>query len=177
MNDPSQESAKDKNTFKFCLQCPSANNCCVRVRHGLGEVESPPLLNGEERLIAAETGLDVSAFAEATAASVLAVKRGNNCCYFYKNGRCAIYAVRPFDCKIFPFDIIEHDDEFYWIVYLDLCPPEVGFSVKVGDFKAAKQFLRDANIRRADLAAFVRYGREVMAPHRYKLLEPVTLAH
>jgi len=175
MTNLSQERAERDGTFKFCLRCPSANNCCVRFRHRLGEVESPPLLRGEQEVISAHTGLNVDVFADTSAVSVLVVKRADNCCYFYKNGRCTIYSARPFDCKIFPFDIIKYRDQFCWIVYLDLCPPEVDFSLKDEDFEAAKQYLREANVTLADLTAFVRYGRDVMAPHRYKLLEPVTL--
>jgi Fe-S-cluster containining protein len=37
-------------------------------------------------------------------------------CVFWNN-KCEIYDYRPFDCRIFPFDIDYIDGEFYWIVY------------------------------------------------------------
>ena len=43
-------------------------------------------------------------------------KKPTGQCIFW-NGKCEIYDHRPFDCRIFPFDIDYIDGEFYWIVY------------------------------------------------------------
>ncbi len=49
-------------------------------------------------------------------------------CYFYRAGQCEVYSVRPMDCRLFPFDIIEDDDgELRWIVYTDLCPVDFDY--------------------------------------------------
>lgn len=46
-------------------------------------------------------------------------KRGTSECVFWdsKNTKCSIYENRPFDCKMFPFDIIYKDGKFFWIVF------------------------------------------------------------
>ena len=162
-------------TFKFCSDCPSNNNCCVRTRHGLGEIANPPLLPNEAAEISAHTGLSVDAFAEGQPGEPLAIKRTDSGCLFYKGGKCEIYAIRPFDCKIFPFDIARLDGLFYWIVYTSLCPSESGFEYDEADFQSAKARLRKSKISKGDLDAFVSHGRDIMAPHPYRRLEVVEL--
>lgn len=44
-------------------------------------------------------------------------------CHFNVNGRCQIYEVRPLDCRLFPFDIVEKpNSDLVWVVYTKLCP-------------------------------------------------------
>lgn len=33
------------------------------------------------------------------------------------SNKCTIYDQRPFDCKMFPFDIMKIDDEYRWIIF------------------------------------------------------------
>ena len=46
-------------------------------------------------------------------------KENSNTCIFWdeKNTLCSIYEHRPYDCKMFPFDIDWIDNEYRWIVY------------------------------------------------------------
>ena len=61
---------------------------------------------------------------------------GDEGCFFFKKGRCEIYPVRPLDCRLFPFDIIEDDDgKLRWILYTDLCPIKF-------DYRPAYEHLR-----------------------------------
>ena len=39
------------------------------------------------------------------------------CVFLDENQRCSIYEYRPFDCKIFPFDIYKINGEFTWVIY------------------------------------------------------------
>jgi Fe-S-cluster containining protein len=39
------------------------------------------------------------------------------CVFWNKEGGCSIYQYRPFDCRLFPFDIYKIDGEYTWIVY------------------------------------------------------------
>ena len=58
-------------------------------------------------------------------------------CYFHKGGRCEIYSVRPLDCRFFPFDIIEdEEDNLRWIIYTDLCPVDFEYQVSFQKLKA-----------------------------------------
>jgi len=44
------------------------------------------------------------------------------CKYLDKNGLCEIHEKRPVDCHLFPFDIIEKDKKFFWIIWEANCP-------------------------------------------------------
>lgn len=48
------------------------------------------------------------------------LKKSNSNCIFLMNNKCQIYNRRPFNCKMFPFDIKKIDNKFYWIVW-DFC--------------------------------------------------------
>ncbi|MGI9566706.1 MAG: YkgJ family cysteine cluster protein [Nitrosopumilus sp.] len=43
----------------------------------------------------------------------------SNACVFWNedDSYCSIYEYRPFDCKIFPFDIYKIDGKYMWIMY------------------------------------------------------------
>lgn len=44
--------------------------------------------------------------------------QSTECVFWDKNDKkCSVYENRPFDCKIFPFDIIQKDGKFFWIVF------------------------------------------------------------
>jgi Fe-S-cluster containining protein len=58
------------------------------------------------------------------------IKRINNTfwmldekCKFYnqEKERCSIYSIRPFDCRLFPLDIIKKNNKYYWCIYTS-CP-------------------------------------------------------
>jgi len=44
------------------------------------------------------------------------------CAYLNKKGLCGVYDKRPFDCKLFPFDLIKESGEFYWVIWDVDCP-------------------------------------------------------
>jgi Fe-S-cluster containining protein len=46
-------------------------------------------------------------------------KENSTTCTFWDEEKrlCSIYNNRPFDCKMFPFDIVWTDNEYRWIVY------------------------------------------------------------
>ncbi|MGQ0375925.1 MAG: YkgJ family cysteine cluster protein [Nitrososphaerota archaeon] len=51
-------------------------------------------------------------------------KENSTTCMFWDEEKrlCSIYNNRPFDCKMFPFDIGWTDNEYHWIVYS--CNPD-----------------------------------------------------
>ena len=61
---------------------------------------------------------------------VTKLKKKNNSmhCVFWDDEKtcCSIYENRPFDCKLFPFDIYLIDGEYHWIVYS--CNPDSDWS-------------------------------------------------
>ena len=50
---------------------------------------------------------------------VLRKKSNSNQCIMWdeKNNHCSIYEHRPFDCRMFPFDIMKYGNDFFWVVY------------------------------------------------------------
>lgn len=48
----------------------------------------------------------------------------NNChpCVFLKNELCEIHENRPIDCRLYPFDILKINDDFFWIFWKNPCP-------------------------------------------------------
>lgn len=112
-------------TYSFCAKCPSNGNCCSKVRPG-GRIDPPLLFDRDVRQIERFVKQAVDSF------STHASNRGRHArlmraekdgCYFYREGRCAIYHVRPLDCRLFPLDIIEKcENKFVWIAYTQFCP-------------------------------------------------------
>ena len=51
-------------------------------------------------------------------------KENSTNCIFWdeKTSKCTIYEQRPFDCKMFPFDIMKVKGEYRWIIFS--CNPE-----------------------------------------------------
>jgi hypothetical protein len=82
--------------------------------------------------------------------------RTNPCgsCVFHQDSRCQIYNARPFDCKIFPLDIIRIGFRFYWIGYSDFCEQTIDWEalLEFGEQLLAtygqrfvQEFAQDAN--------------------------------
>lgn len=59
---------------------------------------------------------------------ILKKKQNSNSCILWdeKQNFCSIYENRPFDCRMFPFDIDWVEGEFHWIVYS--CNPNSDWS-------------------------------------------------
>lgn len=55
-------------------------------------------------------------------------KNNSNVCVFWdaEKKNCSIYENRPFDCRMFPFDIDWVDNEYHWIIYS--CNPNSDWS-------------------------------------------------
>ena len=115
-------------TYSFCRECPTSKTCCCRVKPG-GHVDQPVLypkdVTAIEKYIGKEACFFSSALKEGKAKERI-MDTGSRGCFFFQRGKCAIYPVRPLDCRLFPFDIMEREDgQLVWIVYTRLCP--VGF--------------------------------------------------
>ena len=58
--------------------------------------------------------------------TVKAIKKKPNStlCIFWDqdNKKCSIYKQRPFDCRSYPFDILQINEKYHWIVYS--CNPQ-----------------------------------------------------
>ena len=124
--------AENIGSFSFCHSCPSNRNCCTRMRTNSSidnaivfneEIDQIELFSGVDR----EEFLQMGRYPQDRPYQTLRHK-GSSGCYFYKDGRCEIYSVRPLDCRIFPFDIIEDEEgRLNWIIYIDLCPVDFDY--------------------------------------------------
>lgn len=73
---------------------------------------------------------------------VILQKKDNSCMFFdQEKKQCQIYNERPFECKMFPFDIFKINGEYRWIVYS--CNPDSNWEWAeslLTDLEADKQF-------------------------------------
>lgn len=159
-------------SFGFCQSCPSNKNCCTRMKTN-SPIDNAIVFNEEideiEKFsgVRREAFLQVGRYPEDGPYQTL-THNGNSGCYFYKNGRCEIYRVRPLDCRFFPFDIIEDDDDnLRWIVYTELCP--VNFDYRES-FAMLKAFF---DLPRKLALAYSRGKAPGMEANRYVVLDPV----
>ena len=161
-------------TFSFCATCPAESHCCRRIRTS-DALEPPFLLRDEALAIATSTHKDLHDFTEpeSTNGERLSLRSVEGKCIFYKSGSCSVYDLRPMDCRLFPFDIIEGGlGQFIWIVYDDLCPAT--FDHK-RHFENAKRVVAQSSYSAADLRSFADYGATIMKKHRYRVLEEIAL--
>ena len=123
---------EQEGSFTFCRNCPSNINCCTRMKAN-SAIDNAIVFNTEISEIEKYSGVKRKEFLQTRRYSkdgpYQTLKHvGHSGCYFYENGRCAIYPVRPLDCRLFPFDIIEDQEgELRWIVYTDLCPLDFNY--------------------------------------------------
>lgn len=103
---------------KLCTSCKTMS-CCTDFM--------PPFLTPKElALIQEKTGFsEIYENLNLNGRDVHAIKAkpGTQECVFLSSKQvCTIYDHRPFDCKIYPFDIYKINDEYTWIVYS--CNPD-----------------------------------------------------
>jgi len=48
-------------------------------------------------------------------------KKENECDFLEDSGSCSIYSKRPFECRIFPYDVLSLDGELNWVLW-NVCP-------------------------------------------------------
>ena len=159
-------------SFGFCHSCPTEKNCCTRMR-AYSSIDNAVVFNEEidqiEKIsrVSRIDFLQIGRYSEDGPYQTLK-QNGIGGCYFYKGGRCEIYSVRPLDCRFFPFDIIEDDeDNLRWIIYRDLCPVDFDY---VESFQKLKAFF---DLSRELALAYSRANAPGMELNRYVVLDPV----
>lgn len=96
---------------KLCSNC-SHQQCCTGF--------DAPIVFPEDLIMLKRIGKDSSKYLGDIVISGTKLKqirkKSDGQCIFWNAG-CEIYNNRPFDCRIFPFDVDYINGEFYWIVY------------------------------------------------------------
>lgn len=112
----SSEHKVHKGTYQFCNGCIGKFNCCCNCE----EIDMPILLPFEAENISRITKRSIDSFAIKLTNNLYQMRRANDDekreCVFFQNSQCSIYANRPTDCRMFPFDFKEIDGE-YWVIY------------------------------------------------------------
>lgn len=117
----------DPGTFSVCATCKQ--HCCSR----LG-MDAPVLLDGEAERIAWSTWSPVESVMDpAVPGQMPTLKQRSNCCQFYRGGKCTIHDIRPLDCRLFPFDLMQAKGDLYLIAHTAFCPEGFDISSLIED--------------------------------------------
>lgn len=144
----SQPAANLKESFNFsqCLRCPVNEACCNTPV--LKNVSPPFLTDSDVLAISRLTGLSVDQFSEVVEhpqnghkvriMKTITISDGQSTCFFFTGDRkCSIYKSRPYDCRLFPLDILKKGGKYYWILYtickVDQQDPEIGRLVRIAE--------------------------------------------
>ncbi|MEM2121635.1 MAG: YkgJ family cysteine cluster protein [Candidatus Woesearchaeota archaeon] len=105
-----------KYSFLKCLNCMFETKCC--------KIEPPFIFEFEKPKFK-----DFLLFKNYKKNKIALIKKQGRTCVFLKNNRCKIYSNRPFNCRIFPFDIKKINGKFFWILW-DFCYGPKNFDSK-----------------------------------------------
>jgi|GEM_PF-1244872 len=86
--------------WKGCLRCQEKSCCRLDIAH-------PLFVTQQEMKIIEELYPDKAGSFNKTLP----------CPFLMRDGLCMIHESKPVDCRLFPFDIVKTDGEFFWIVW------------------------------------------------------------
>lgn len=110
-------------TFEGCSNCKQVPDCCSN----FNKIDSPVLSMQEVEAI--KQSYNINNFYGLKDNGTYCLKTNlKGECIFYLNKGCAIYAQRPADCKLYPYDIIKDGKSYYLILYKLECINEDEFS-------------------------------------------------
>lgn len=113
-------------TYKQCSNCKLKDNCCNSFKDTIDNV----MLHEKEyfNIIKKINIKEPEKYFSKIDNEIYNIKTNKNgVCIFYKEGKCQIYENRPNDCKLYPFDIIRKDGDYYLILYKLKCINENKF--------------------------------------------------
>lgn len=93
--------------FSMCENCKFDRKCCKMVPPMIFEFEKSKFVGN-------------IFFENFRNNRVPLLKKDKTGCIFLENNRCQIYKNRPFNCRLFPFDIRKVGSMLYWVL-LDFC--------------------------------------------------------
>lgn len=110
-------------TFNDCSNCNECPDCCSNFLN----IDNPIL--SLEEIEEIKRMYHVDNFYEMKENGTYCLKTNSNGhCVFFMNKDCMIYAKRPADCKLYPYDIIQDNGSYYLILYKLRCIDENVFS-------------------------------------------------
>lgn len=126
---------KDIGTFSHCSGCQNKMpECCTSFIN----IDDALMTINELKLIKQKTGL--KDFYQEVTKRLYKIKNNEaGHCLFYIDNKCQIYDYRPIDCRLYPFGIINKDNNYYLVAYKRPCD----------NFEINQAFI-DANISNAE---------------------------
>ena len=106
---------KNTSIASLCNSCQK-KPCCT-------DFNSPFLFSGDlknlEKIGKANSTYVKDIVIKGVKAKELQKKPNSNSCIFFDEEKiqCNIYQNRPFDCQMYPFDIMWYENAFHWVVY------------------------------------------------------------
>jgi len=142
----------------MCKNCNA--NCC--------KIVPPMIFKFEKSLFENNTFFD-----KYEDQNVLLLKKYKNNCIFLKNDMCQIYDKRPFNCKMFPFDIKKIDDKLYWGL-VDFCNTPVDIEKKLVELEKILYKLSQEEIE-----LYINYTKSIddFKNNNFKILREVKMNH
>jgi uncharacterized protein len=100
---------------KLCDSC-SGKSCCTDFAE---PILFPTDLGKLDKIKKSDSDFIQEIIIENRSIKTLRSKKDSNTCIFWDLEKkvCSIYENRPFDCRMFPFDIDWVDDQYHWIIY------------------------------------------------------------
>lgn len=96
--------------FEHCSNCKYRPNCCS----DFGKIDAPVISEQEKNKL--EEIISGDSFCSSCGDGIYNLNLNENNCVFYNEG-CTIYDNRPFDCRLFPFDLKKIDEKYYLVLY------------------------------------------------------------
>lgn len=103
----------DQGTFLQCTKCSKTNNCCCNF-----EKIDRPIISQEEKKkieLCYDNNDDKELFQKLTNECFNITTINNNCIFY--DGNCKIYNSRPYDCRLYPYDIKKINGKFFLVIY------------------------------------------------------------
>ena len=85
-------------------------------------------------------------------------QNSDNSCIFLNENKCVVYLKRPFECRMYPFDILKIEEKYMWILW-DACPVIKVANLEENFDNFAKNLLN--NYSKEFIQDYVRYHEKV----------------
>ena len=103
---------KNSGTYSHCSNCKLEKNCCKDFYN----IDNIVITNKEKEVIVSKVGTAYDKYFAKINKEAYNILDIDGVCPFYDNC-CTIYAIRPSDCRMFPYDIKEIKGKYYLIQY------------------------------------------------------------
>ena len=118
----------EQGTYLQCTKCNKTNNCCCNFE----KIDRPIISKDEkEKIELCYINNDNKKLFQELTNECFNINTINNKCIFY-DGKCKIYNNRPYDCRLYPYDIKKINEKFFLVLYKLDCIEYENFFENVG---------------------------------------------